>query len=181
MTQKISDTKPVIDFIDMATRYCQLIEDRENKSEIQLLQEVIIILPQLCVYAMKLPDIKQLSDYEPSRIPHEQWEDIYKSLQHKLGEHDYYQEIFDPYQNKEEQVTASLADDLADIYGDIKRGLQDWVKASPSDRLHIIWYWKLDFDHWGAHATGAFRALYSLLYHHIEDKYGDYIGIRDEN
>ena len=57
MTKKISDTEPVLTFMDMATKYCQLIEGREHETEIQLLQKAIIILPQLCFFAMKLPDI----------------------------------------------------------------------------------------------------------------------------
>lgn len=64
MTKKISDTQPVIDFIDVATRYCRLIESREDKTKVKLLQESFIILPQLCLCEMKLPDIKRLSDIE---------------------------------------------------------------------------------------------------------------------
>ena len=45
---------------------------------------------------MKLPGIKRLSDYEETEIPHEQWNDIYKSLVRKFRNHNYYKEMFDP-------------------------------------------------------------------------------------
>jgi hypothetical protein len=48
--------------------------------------------------------------------------------------------------------------------------------------LDIIWEWEFGFEtHWGEHATNAIRALYWLLYNHIENKKDDgntYIGIR---
>ncbi len=180
MTKKISDTKPVIDFVGIATKYCQFIEKRDNKTKIQLLQEALIILPQLCLCGMTLPDIKKLSEYESPEISHEQWNDLFKSLHHKLKGWDYYKEMFDPYKRRDKKpVYASLSDDLSDIYRDLKPGLQDWEKTTANERLDIIWHWKCGFEnHWGDHATRAFRALYSLLYKHIDDKYGDYIGVR---
>ena len=166
-------------------KYKPLVEyiSEETKTEIQLLQKAIIILPQLCIFTMKLPDISinYLSDHESPGITSKQWDEIYKSLQQKLSSYDYYLEIFDPYEY-EKPVAGSLADDLAGIYKDIKEGLSDWENVNSRDRLNIIWEWKFSFNsHWGEHATGAFRALYSLLFRHIKDKYGDYIGIRDEN
>ena len=150
--KKLSEfTQPVIDFIDVATRYCRLIESREDKTKIKLLQEAFIILPQLCLCEMKLPDIKRLSDYEETEIPHEQWNDISKSLGRKFKNHNYYKKMFDPYDRKDKKpVTGSLSDDLTDIYLDIIPGLRAWGKASSADRLNIIWYWKLGFSsHWG--------------------------------
>lgn len=183
MTKKISDTKPVNEFIDIATRFCLLIEKRDEKTAIQVLQEAFSLLPQLCLCGMRLPDIKRLSDYEPTRIPYEQLNDLFKSLQHKFKGWDLYKEMFDPYRRTgKKPVYASLSDDFSDIYRDTKPGLQDWETATAIERLDIIWDWKWGFEnHWGEHATGAFRALYSLLFHHVEDKYGDYIGIRQNS
>jgi len=181
MTRRISDTKPVLEFIDIATKFVFLIENRDKKTQIQFIQDVFIALPQLCLCGMRLPDIKKLSNYEPPDISHDQWNNLFQSLEYKIKDYNLYTHVFDPYdENDREPIFHSLSDDLADIYRDIKPGLLVWIKVTAVERLKIIWDWKFSFeDHWGQHAVNALRAIYFLLYHHIEDKYGDYIGLRE--
>jgi len=182
MTKKISETKPIVEFRDIASKFCLLIENRDAKKPIQLLQEAFIILPQLCLCGMRLPDIKKLSDYEVPDVPNEQWYELFESLQYRLKDYDVYTEVFDPYDEEDQNpIHGTLSDDLSDIYRDIKNGLQEWENVTTTERLDIIWHWKFLFEHhWGHHATGVFRALYSLLYQHIEGEYELYIGIREE-
>jgi hypothetical protein len=101
MTKRISDTKPVLDFIDIARKYCNLIEDRENKTGIKLLQEAFIILPQLIYFGMKLPNIQRVTSYHPNRITCEEWQIIYESLMRKIKKWDNYLKMFDPYKRRE--------------------------------------------------------------------------------
>jgi hypothetical protein len=183
MTKRISDTKPVLDFIDIARKYCNLIEDRENKTGIKLLQEAFIILPQLIYSGMKLPDIQRVTDYCPDGISYEEYDLIYESLMRKIKKWDNYLKMFDPYNRREKTPGhGSLSDDLADIYRDLQSGLYEWDKVTAPQKLDIIWEWEFGFEtHWGEHATNAIRALYWLLYNHIKNKKDDgntYIGIR---
>ena len=71
-------------------------------------------------------------------------------------------EIFDPLHDPpEEPVAGSIADDLGDIYRDVARGL---VLFECGDRAEALWEWGFNFRiHWGAHATGAIRALHAYL------------------
>lgn len=183
MTKRISDTKPVTEFISIAAEFCSLIENRNEKTDVQLLQETFVALLKLCLHGMRLPDIERLSDYESFEISHEEWDKLFKSLQHKLGDYDEYKQMSDPYEDTDQEpVVSSLSYDMSEIYIDLKPGLQEWENANATERRDIIWQWKWGFEnHWGDHAARAFRALYSLLYCHIEDKSGDYlyIGIRD--
>lgn len=181
MTKGISATKPVTEFIDVAKKYCLLIEKRSEKTAIQLLQEAFILLPQLCLYGMRLPDVKRLSDYERQSRTKEQWNNVYKSLRNKLKDYDVYVNVFDPYDKKDhEAINNSVSYDLTDIYYDLKPGLKYWLKVSAADKLRIIWHWKWGFEnHWGRHATQVFSALFSLLFEHIEGKDGFLIGIRE--
>ena len=182
MTQRISDTKPVKEFINVATKYIHLIDSRNKLSGIQILQQAFILLPQLCLCGMNLPDILRMSDYELPDKAVKEWSDINKSIQSKLKENDVYHQVFDPFDTDDIQPTSSsVSNDLSEIYQDIKPGLQEWERASADDRRTIIWDWKFLFEnHWGAHATSAFKALYWLLYSHIEDNEGDYIGLRND-
>jgi hypothetical protein len=71
-------------------------------------------------------------------------------------------EIFDPLHDPpEEPVAGSIADDIGDIYLDVARGL---VLFDAGERAEALWEWGFNFRiHWGAHATGAMRALHAYL------------------
>jgi len=180
MTKKISDTQSVQEFINIATQYCRLIESRDKKTALYLFQQAFTILPQLCLYGTRLPEIKRVTEYEPPDMNDAQF--IYLSLQKLFKQHDSYRHIFDPYDIKDKKPTVrSISDDFSDIYRDIAPGLKEWEKATTSERRDIIWEWKFSFEnHWGDHATSAYNALYSLLYSHIEDESGNYIGIKEK-
>ena len=71
---------------------------------------------------------------------------------------DGYWEIFDASDEKDENpVFALLSDDLADIYGDLKRGLILFERKMFAE---AFWEWKLHFQiHWGNHLVGAQKAI----------------------
>ena len=61
----------------------------------------------------------------------------------------------------EDPVIGDLADDIADIYQDLRRGL-DLLEAGHT--VHAVWKWVFHLRcHWGEHATSAIRALYWYL------------------
>jgi len=71
----------------------------------------------------------------------------------------YYSEVFDPFADPpEEPVCGDVADDLADIYRDVRAGL-DLFDAGRHEAA--LGHWSFHFAcHWGEHATSAIRALY---------------------
>jgi hypothetical protein len=91
--------------------------------------------------------------------------DLFSQLRAKLGERDsYWLEYDDPAETPEdaEHRTGSLADDLTDIYFELKRGLNmlDADSAGPDRVAHL---WELGFRrHWGQHLVDAERHLYAL-------------------
>ena len=180
MTKRISDKQPVLDFIVIAEHFCRIIEDRGDKTALQLLQEAYILLPQLCLSAVRLPDIKRTSDYSTPRISVENRQTIFDSLREYFSEYDRYQDISDPHDASDHEIMQlSLANDLCEIYENIKPGLNEWAKTGVAEKRDIIWEWKFSYEnHWGDHATRSFRALYHLLNQHIEDERRDYIGTR---
>jgi hypothetical protein len=57
-------------------------------------------------------------------------------------------------------VGASLADDILDIYKDVKNGI---ILYEKNDHIEAVSEWKSSFDiHWGNHAVDAIRALHSV-------------------
>lgn len=100
---------------------------------------------------------------DPESISDDQWKTVYSRF--SSLPFNSYSTIWNPADVAEEEpVIAELADDLADIYRDLKSGL--WLY----DRGYVkvaLWDWRQSFQsHWGRHATGA---LYALLAKALED------------
>ena len=89
--------------------------------------------------------------------------DLFSQLRTQLGERDmYWLEYDDPGDGGGggEHRTGSLADDLTDIYFELKRGLNLLDAAGPDEVAHL---WELGFQqHWGQHLVDAERHLYAL-------------------
>ena len=78
-----------------------------------------------------------------------------------LGSAERYRVVFDPHSD-EEPCAGSLADDLGDIYRDVRRGLDLFDREAPAD---AAWEWRFAYEtHWGAHATDAVRVLHRLVH-----------------
>jgi len=97
-----------------------------------------------------------------ARLTQQDWERLYQALKVKLGGWNLYIDVFDPTRDTE-AIHGSLADDIADIYRDIKEGL-DHPDPTLATQHHIIWKWRLlYYSHWGQHAMGALRTIHWLL------------------
>ena len=98
------------------------------------------------------------------RISHEEWWGLYKGLENQLGPLGYYRQIFNPFDAADSQGLSSLADDLADVYRDLKDGLTLWQEGS---RSIAIDEWQESIRiHWADHASSAIRVLGWLEFHH---------------
>ena len=88
-----------------------------------------------------------------------------QAIADKLGGEFYYEKVFDPFDPKDcEPVTISLAEDLADIYYDLREGLLRVPEHGPVP-AKAIWQWVFGLkNHWGRHAVGAIAAMHSLLF-----------------
>lgn len=74
----------------------------------------------------------------------------------------YYSEVWDPLEVPgAESVTGDIADDLMEIYIDLKQGL---VYIGQQQVEEAVFYWRFTFGaHWGRHATSALRVLHCHL------------------
>lgn len=81
---------------------------------------------------------------------------------------DEYSEVFRPWVIPPETPgIGSVADDVNDIYTDVAAGLRLYEGGN---RVAALWEWTFSFaSHWGAHATGAIRALHAWLAAHAAD------------
>ena len=91
-----------------------------------------------------------------------EWGRLYELLKDKLEDWDLYWQVFDPTKDSE-AIRGSLADDIADIYRDVKEGL-DVHNPNLALRQDTICSWRvLYYSHWGQHAINALYTIHFLL------------------
>lgn len=175
----MTDSNGLARFRTAAEEFCGLVEQSAASGAADFLAVAERRLVALYAAALQLEaDASSDGDWS-ARIPHEAWRDIYVRLQTILGPYDQYREIFDPaalgdpsgsIEGGDEPVVASLSDDLADIWRDLRPGLMAWALANERKRGDIAWEWQASFtSHWGQHLVDALRAIHWWRYvHHVD-------------
>jgi hypothetical protein len=96
------------------------------------------------------------------------WQESSDSLAEKLDCDHLYHRYVDPYE-LESVSRGAINDDLADVYMDVKSGLEVCSRGEQACP-QAVWVWSFDFVcHWGLHCTSALRALHRLLERYHED------------
>lgn len=140
------------DLTHLAAQYCGLIEQPPSDNAM-LLERLNSLLPRLhaAVAGLNLPSYSALPDL-PGDL--EQRFELYCRLCSRLGDWDPYWQQFDDI-----SATGSLADDLTDIYCELKLGLE----RLPGELRQVVQGWTLGYRyHWGQHLVDAERHLYHL-------------------
>ncbi|MFY9973780.1 MAG: DUF5063 domain-containing protein [Chromatiaceae bacterium] len=147
----------IAELLEIARRYCELI-DTSGGGRPQWLREVAEVLPRLHAAMTSL-------HYDAPHAEHDHPVDLdarfelYFRLRNLLGERDAYCLEFDSAQDGADAMTGSLADDLTDIYCELKHGL----RAFPAKPARTLETWFLGYDcHWGQHLVDAQRHLATL-------------------
>ncbi len=97
----------------------------------------------------------------PASVTQQDWRRVYDNLTRSLPKHLYHEVLSEPFQIHDDPKLAigDLADNLADVWRDMKNGLNAIEEGVPE--AAALWHWKLNFDcHWGAHATSALDILH---------------------
>jgi len=171
----VSATKDVYisasQFGALAAQFCSVVDTAFERSRTDLLVNVYRLLPRLISEAIQLPEIILPDDDGGStgserahsvRMCDREWEELYERLKKHLGDWDPYWQVFDPTTDRSADA-GSLADDLADIYRDLKEGLIH-QQVGTRRAEEIVWDWRLLFySHWGKHAMDALLTLHFRL------------------
>jgi hypothetical protein len=144
--------------LDTAREYCRLIESARPDDDDWLvaLARVLSRLHAL-VAALEMPPVGICA---PAELDLDSRFDLFSRLHAALGERDSYWLEYDA-PREQPAVTGSLADDLTDIYCDLRLGLNRL--AAEQDPGRVLQEWRHGFSiHWGQHLVDATRHLYTL-------------------
>ena len=141
-------------FVALARQYCSWAEGSAQTSTNDL-TAALSLLPRLYVSALELPDV--FSGEDTPQVLDVEWQHIYQ----RFGAlpFNYYSCCLEPHKFPHSEMgICDVADDLADIWRDLKRGLMLFDAGA----IHAAtWEWRFHFHrHWGEHATGALHALH---------------------
>jgi len=171
-TTQTSETQIVESFLSLVRQFCSVIDEASTLDRAEILARIYPLLPRLIDQAIAMPKVEDAAESEDaktdddlpekSRWTHDERRQLFKLLQEKLGIWDQYWVIFDPTKDLD-AILGSLADDLADIYFDLKEGLA-LHESGQSVPGKVIWEWRFSFEiHWGEHALGALRTIHFHL------------------
>ena len=150
--------------LNVAHAYCGLIEQAAKKTPpSRWLTDVASLLPRINAAVTALED-----DLKPERWQDQDLDarfDLYARLHELLGEFDAYWLEFDSL-GDDACKSGSLADDLTDIYCELKSGLE-LVGEAPETEVgsteQAVANWRTGYlRHWGRHVIDAQRHLMDL-------------------
>lgn len=121
-------------------------------------------------------DIVPDERYEPDLGPEADVDGLRERLAVMLEPIDVYSEVFDPYEPRKAPVACRISDDLADVIADLRHGMAHYRAGRTTEAM---WWWQFSyFSNWGSTASGALRALQSLVAHvRLNQPLGDLNGL----
>ena len=159
-------------FTATAQRFCILLEHpiRDRDAWLADILKTLAALYAAAAVLHEIPPPAEGRDIPAEfKLTNDEWNALYLHLKHALGNDAHYSAHFNPLTTNpqtDEPTQGDLADDLADIYRDLKPGLTAWNTGDDTYLADILFQW-LDMGHrhhWGRHATDALRALHWLVY-----------------
>ena len=166
-SQKTVYSRSVVEFVAVANEFCKYVERAHELNGGDLLKILQRILPLMYIKGSLLPALQPyFEDGNEKFVTENQWKQINGLLGEKFGTADDYLEIFDiKATDAEGAVPASIAENMADIYQDIKDFLLLYQTGSQEVMNDAIWECKLNFEsHWGQKLVNSLRAIHSFIY-----------------
>jgi len=162
----ITLSKPVIEMATVANELCYFLENIEKKDKETILDFIQRILPLLYLKGSLLPIVEpEYPEANERFVTEEQWERVFNELREILGEDDEYWIIDPQYINETEPLKASISENIADIYQDMKDFIILLQKNTLAARENAIRQCRqLHADHWGYRVGNLFTRIHHLLY-----------------
>ncbi len=157
----------VIEFVAVAREVCSFMEQVDGFEKPVFIDKTRKILPLLYYKSVMLPATEAVYEDGPEKFVSEQeWQVIHDSVLGKLGRHNDYPEVMDPVmRDTDDSVGGSIAENLADIYQDLKDFVMVYRMGTVELMNDALWECMQHFDQdWGQKLLNCLRALHNLLH-----------------
>ncbi|NQV02468.1 MAG: DUF5063 domain-containing protein [Bacteroidia bacterium] len=159
-------SKHVIEMLMVANDFTLFIEKAEEYSREQIITYLQKIFPVIYLKASLLPDIK-VSDEEAIEhyITEENWESVFNTIHAKLGQEDIYYYIDLNERTQQDAIRASIAENIADIYQDLKDFILLFQKPIQTFQENAVKECKHLFQNrYGYHLVNCLTAIHYIIY-----------------
>lgn len=159
-------SKEVIEFTAVANEYCAFIESAGKYEGIQILKFMQKLLPLLYTKILALPEFESLMEDELEKFVKENdWQAVHDIVIVKLGEANDYMEVFDEQaEYSGDAVLAGIAENLSDIYQDLKDYLVSYSIGTIELMNEALWNCLDSFNlYWGQKLVNVLRAIHNAL------------------
>ncbi len=158
-------SRHVVEFVAVANEYCKYAEHAPEIKGEELLKILQRLLPLLYLKAAFLPDLTPVFDDGNEKFVTEQdWFKIHDGFKNQFGTANDYLEVFDEKINDAEgPVVSSLAENMADIYQDLKDFLLLYQTGTHEVMNDAVWDCRMNFEnYWGQKLVNALRAVHKF-------------------
>jgi hypothetical protein len=167
LNRNIIFSQNVTEFVTVVGEYCVFVENTLRFSKKRFLDKARRLLPLIYLKASLIPKFDSVFDADNERfVTEEEWDIIKESVKQKLGFHDEYREVYDPLTHEQlEQSTASISDNLADVYQDLKNFVSLYSAGTEDIMNDALWECQLNFEEfWGQKLLNALKAIHALYF-----------------
>jgi len=156
----------VVEFTAVASEFCIYAEHAAEMKGDEILKIMQRLLPLLYLKASFLPLLEPVFDDGNEKFVSESdWYRIHDSFRLKLGSADDYIDL--PDQNltgDDGLVNGSIAEDLTDIYQDIKNYILLYQTGTTEVMNDAIWECRMNFEnYWGIKLVNALKAMHRFI------------------
>lgn len=165
----------VLELIRIAHEYCLFAERTDTLEKAEILDIFPKIGALLYLKGSMLPVVEVDNPEANERfVTEEEWEAIFNLFRERLAETDEFYHVDLENRSHDEPVKASLAENFADIYQDLKDFLLLYQKHSRDAKQNAVAECKKLFENrWGAKVLSSLRYIHFLKYPADETIYED--------
>jgi hypothetical protein len=160
-------SRNVIEFVAVANEFCKYCEHASELKGDELLKILQRILPLMYLKASLLPQLNPyFEDGNEKFVTESDWTGIQEALKEKFGTADDFLEVFDERMSDSEgPVTASISENMADIYQDMKDFLLLYQTGTVEVMNDAVWECRMNFENfWGQKLVNSMRAVHKFIY-----------------
>lgn len=155
----------VLDFVTIAVEISSFLESDEKISREEWIDSALKMFPLLYVKASLLPDTFPLNEETPGTfVREEDYARVSANIADILGEEDVYLDVFvDDMKYSDTPVTATISENIADIYQDIRNFVSVYQFELTDQMQDAICVCKENFRlYWGQKLVNVLRPLHAL-------------------
>lgn len=160
-------SRNVVEFTAVANEFCKYAEHARDLKGDELLRILQRILPLLYLKASLLPELEPFfEDANEKFVTEDDWNRINEILKERFGSADEYLELpgKEP-EAAEVPVVASIAENMSDIYQDIKDFLLLYQTGTEEVMNDAVWECRMNFENiWGQKLVNTLRAIHRFIY-----------------